>query len=273
MRLLVSLGLGLAAFASTSLAATTTVTFDGGVNTGSWTYGFGMSTPSTGGNPGWYLRSQGLDTFAPQLRTQGDSVFTGNYRDRGVSAIGVDLNTFAVDFSAAGRPLALMLIEDNGTPGNPDDDWAAYTLHPDNIPVPGEGWRSFSFDVPSDSTTLPAGWNVISLGFEAPTPDWNTVITDVDQVVFFYGDPKFFFIFQMWTLGADNIAITETPPPSCAGDANHDGRTDSADLSVLLAQFGTSVEAGTGADFNGDGAVNAADLSVLLGQFNCGTGG
>lgn len=61
--------------------------------------------------------------------------------------------------------------------------------------------------------------------------------------------------------------IPATPPPSCPGDTNGDNAVNSADLSVLLAQFGTSVEAGTGADFNDDGVVNAADLSVLLSNF------
>jgi len=60
------------------------------------------------------------------------------------------------------------------------------------------------------------------------------------------------------------------PPVGCAGDANGDGSTDGADLSVLLAQFGQNVTVGTGADFNGDGVVNGADLSVLLSGFGCG---
>lgn len=54
----------------------------------------------------------------------------------------------------------------------------------------------------------------------------------------------------------------------CPGDANDDRLVNAADLSVLLAQFGNSVEAGLGADLNSDGVVNAADLSVLLGTFN-----
>lgn len=58
-------------------------------------------------------------------------------------------------------------------------------------------------------------------------------------------------------------------PPACAGDANGDGDTNGADLSVLLGQFGSAVTPGTGADFNGDGQVNGADLSVLLGNFGC----
>lgn len=60
-------------------------------------------------------------------------------------------------------------------------------------------------------------------------------------------------------------------PPVCAGDANGDGLTNGADLSVLLSQFGQSVTPGTGADFNSDGQVNGADLSVLLSNFGCGT--
>lgn len=61
--------------------------------------------------------------------------------------------------------------------------------------------------------------------------------------------------------------VTSLPP--CAGDANGDGVVNGLDLSVLLAQFGLGVTAGTGADFNGDGLVNGQDLSVLLANFGC----
>jgi len=63
---------------------------------------------------------------------------------------------------------------------------------------------------------------------------------------------------------------TNPPPPGCPGDANADNFVNGADLSVLLGQFGTSVEPGTGGDFNEDGQVNGADLSVLLGLFGSG---
>lgn len=67
-------------------------------------------------------------------------------------------------------------------------------------------------------------------------------------------------------------AFEFTPPTGCPGDANKDNITNGADLSVLLAQFGTSVAPGSGADFNNDGFVNGADLSVLLSNFgnSCG---
>lgn len=58
------------------------------------------------------------------------------------------------------------------------------------------------------------------------------------------------------------------PPPVCPGDANGDGEINAADLSVLLANFGTSTNGGASSgDFNKDGSVDGADLSVLLGQF------
>jgi hypothetical protein len=118
-----------------------------------------------------------------------------------------------VDFSAAGRPLTLMLVSDAGTPGNGNDDWAAYLIGPQNVPEPGDGWVTFSFPVPSQSPTLPPGWQTIELGPNSPPPDWNDLITDVDQVRFFYGDPTFVFIFQVWDVGLDNVTMTADVVP------------------------------------------------------------
>ncbi len=78
------------------------------------------------------------------------------------------------------------------------------------------------------------------------------------------------WVVERWAYESVAGAPALVPPVGCAGDANGDGVTDGADLSVLLAQFGQSVTAGTGADFNGDGVVNGADLSALLSGFGCG---
>jgi len=191
-------------------------TFDGGSNEGGWRFETGSgSIQPAGGNPGAYFRDTVVDTFAPQPRTTLglSSQFTGDFRTRQVTAIGIDLITHSVDFSAAGRPLTLMLISDNGTPGDFNDDWAAYDIGPDNVPLPGQGWMSYDYDVPSQSMTLPAGWNTIAFGPNSPAnPDWNDVITDVAQIRFFYGDPELFFIFQQWDLGLDNPRITTADP-------------------------------------------------------------
>jgi len=61
--------------------------------------------------------------------------------------------------------------------------------------------------------------------------------------------------------------LSVAPPVECPADANGDGAVNGADLSVLLATFGTSQPAGTNGDLNGDGVVNGADLSVLLAGF------
>ena len=73
--------------------------------------------------------------------------------------------------------------------------------------------EAFFFVVPAQETSLPKGWNTINFG-PSGTPDWNTVITDVDRVTFFYGNPEFVFIFQMWDLGMDNPRITMVPEPA-----------------------------------------------------------
>jgi hypothetical protein len=209
IRLLLVPALGLALVAPFQAGATTfTETFDNGSNDSVWSWGFDDTFVSIGGNPGWFFATDGLDTFAPRLRTTASGTFTGDYRTMEVTSIGIDLIMFS-DSTAEGRPLTPMLIYDNGTPGDQSDDTAAYFLGP-NIPLVDEGWISYDFDVPSQETSLPAGWLLLNLGsVSAPANhDWNTVTQNVSRLQWHYGDPTFFFIFQVWSLGADNIRIT-----------------------------------------------------------------
>ncbi|MCB9838518.1 MAG: hypothetical protein H6813_04200 [Phycisphaeraceae bacterium] len=50
----------------------------------------------------------------------------------------------------------------------------------------------------------------------------------------------------------------------CPADINGDGAIDTADLGILLSNFGT---ADPGSDLNNDGTVDTADLGILLSQF------
>jgi hypothetical protein len=186
---------------------TSTTTFSAG-NVGGWAWGGpNETTPATGGFPTHYRRTDGLDTFAPQLQTSGSSIFTGNYRAAHVSALGVDLQSFYMDFpTSCQRPLSLMLWNDNSTPGNPNDDTYVYFLAED-VPCIDGLWHGYSVAVPSQSTTLPSGWAVDPNSTAAPNAVWNQVLTNVTQVTWFFGDPTFFFIFQMWSVGADNCRI------------------------------------------------------------------
>ena len=199
--------------------------FGQGKNTGGWSF-FGDPTnpveriEESGGNPGafWHSTCSGLaclDTFAPQFRTElgRSSVFTGDYRAKGVLELGVDFEILGPPFvSTGGRPLTLILFDDAGTPDVFGDDSAVYLLGAKNIPALNAGWESYEFAVPSQSTVLPDGWQVL---FGNGTSDevWNRVITGVDQVEYFFGDPTFFFIFQQWEIGADNLRIERSATP------------------------------------------------------------
>lgn len=198
--------------ASTAVAGTDVYqeTFNSDVNFGGWTYGPLPQYPATGGNPGKYLRAS-VDTFAPSLRTTApNSPFTGNYRSSKVLEIGVDLNTFSTQFPAS-RECTLVLWSGSN---------AVYRLGTDLVPQPGTGWKSIDIPVPSQSTTMPAGWLVHpSSSSQGPNATWNNVIQNVTKVEFFYGDPTFFFIFDIWNVGADNISITREDGWSDVGNA------------------------------------------------------
>ena len=193
--------------------------FETGTNVGSWSFFGDPANPvevieSSGGNPGAFLHSTCadllcLDTFAPQFRTQEgvDSIFTGDYRKAGVTTLGVDLAIFGPEFvTTGGRPLTLILRNDPGSPGDPFDDVVVYRMGRRNIPQANGQWRSYSFRVPSASTTLPRGWQVLQ-GSGDGDADWNQVITGVSQVEYFFGDPTLFFIFQQWEVGVDDLRI------------------------------------------------------------------
>ncbi|HEX6881802.1 MAG TPA: hypothetical protein VF530_00395 [Planctomycetota bacterium] len=188
-------------------------------NTGNWSFFGNPANPievreSSGGNPGAFLHSTCaglgcLDTFAPELRTQRGvpSLFNGDYRAKGVTQLGVDLAVFGPPgVTTGGRPLSLILRHDPGTPMDPFDDVVVYRVGPRNIPPASGTWRSYDFRVPTASASLPAGW-VVQQGTGDDDADWNTVVADVTQVGFFFGDPSFFFIFQQWELGVDNVRI------------------------------------------------------------------
>jgi len=183
-------------------------------NVGGWSFGVPNERIETsGGHPGAYVHAPVVDTFAPQPQTTtSGSPFVGNYRQRHVTAVGVDIQVFAVDFSAEDRPLSLILTNTRGTP-DPSDDCSVYVIGSKLIPVPGQGWRSFSFPVPSDSSVLPAGWGVLEESCRNLDPDklWTAIIQDVDEGRFFFGDPLLFYIFQQWDVGLDSAVVSRAP--------------------------------------------------------------
>ena len=63
---------------------------------------------------------------------------------------------------------------------------------------------------------------------------------------------------------AARLSMTVMTLDPIAGDINLDGVVDTADLGLLIGNFGTSNDTG---DINGDGLVDTADLGLLIGNF------
>lgn len=248
--------------------------FTGGVNTGGWTFGAPVQgIEPTGGSPGAYLRGSQLDTTIPFLRTGlgVSSPFTGDYRARSAQSLSLQLRVNATDFPVSSFRPAAILYSENGTPGNTDDDWGAYSLSGGTLGTPGL-WRGHSFIVQSPQTSLPAGWTFISFGPNSPAnPDWNVLIQRVDRLMFSFGDPSLFYLFQMWDVGADTILIHGQP--TCY--VNCDASTTVPFLNVQ--DFGCFINRFAAGDSraNCDGSqmppvLNVQDFACFLNTFAAG---
>jgi hypothetical protein len=79
-----------------------------------------------------------------------------------------------------------------------------------------------------------------------------------------FGDPGVDTDFAGIPAAITNGSITIVLP----GDANISGKTDVADLTLLLNNYNQSNKAWADGDFNDDGTVNVADLTLLLNNYN-----
>ena len=196
-------------------------TFEGGTNEGAWTFGTGNEyLVDLNGNPGSYLRDSSLVSFTPKASTSFGvpSLFTGDYRARGVVSVGIDLAIAAVNGNVTSRRLTLILLNENGTPGNLEDDWGAYTVT--EFPIPPAGvagltgdtdilqWVAYDIPVPSQSGSLPAGWNWINRNMLRPGGGWSRLMRRVDHVGFVFGDPAQLYPLFNWDVAMDNPRIT-----------------------------------------------------------------
>lgn len=232
------------------------------INHGGWAFLGPSGFAFEGGNPGAYLRSEGNDTFLVRLESSGASDFTGDYAARRVRRFGVDVIVEHTDFPSGGRQLALILLNDAGTPGDSFDDYGAFVLSEGFVPEQGDGWVSFSFEVPGPGEGLPAGWQLFALDGEPPIGlVWNDVLSDVDSVMISLGDPTLFYIFQNWTAGVDNIVIEW----GCRADWDGNGIVNAADVGSFLTTYFEDLTNGTTvADFDGNGITNSADVGAFL---------
>ncbi len=196
-------------------------TFESGTNVSGWTWGTGSEDIlENDGNPGRYLRENYLVTFTPRASTDFgiQSVFTGDYRTRNVSSVGIDMAIPYVSGTVTGRTVTVILLNDNGTPDDLEDDWGAFKVT--DLPIPPTGiagiieptdilqWRSYDITVPSQSATLPEGWSWISRNYLRKNGSWARLMRDVDHVGFILGDPATLYPLLAWDVAMDNPRIT-----------------------------------------------------------------
>ena len=207
--------------AAQAAEATTVETFESGTNIGNWSWGTGSETLVIGGDAhGRYLREDHLVTFTPRASTDfgTPSIFTGDYRTRNVSSVGIDLAIPYVSETVTGRTVTLILLNDNGTPADLEDDWGAYTVT--DLPIPPTGiagitetsdilqWMSYDIPVPSGSNALPEGWSWISRNYQRKSGAWGRLMRDVDHVGFIMGDPALRYPLMSWDVALDNPRVT-----------------------------------------------------------------
>jgi hypothetical protein len=200
---------------------TTVETFESGSNQGNWTWGTGSETFVIAGDAhGRYLREDYLVTFTPPASTDfgTPSIFTGDYRTRNVASVGIDMAIPSVSGTVTGRTVTLILLNDNGTPDDLEDDWGAFTVT--NLPIPPTGiagfsgpseilqWRSYDITVPSQSASLPEGWSWISRNYLRRNGSWARLMRDVDHVGFILGNPAVLYPLLAWDVALDNPRIT-----------------------------------------------------------------
>ena len=200
--------------------------FETGQNEGDWSFYtiYGAVIEDTGGNPDEYVHDANISSFAPRGGSgYGDeSMFTGGWKARNVISVGIDLRSIFYQWDVSSRYVALMIRNDAGTPDYLGDDWGAYFVGPDKVPsmylemksAPEKnmpGWRSYDFEIDSQSSSLPKGWVLWrpqEKGSDRTNIGWSSLMADVSYIQFSWGDPSQIYILNDFDLGLDNPRIT-----------------------------------------------------------------
>ena len=145
----------------------------------------------------------------------------------------------------------LIGITDGSTGFNASDltGTAAKPLDPKLSPLGNYGGPAQTMALLPGSPAINAGWNALAVDGNG-----NRLATDQRGFPRIYGP-------------AVDIGAYEAQPPELAGDVNHDGTVNLADLLILTRDFGKSTAVGEGGDLNGDGTVNLADFLILTRNF------
>lgn len=129
-------------------------------------------------------------------------------------------NFFGNNIPPSYFPLVMQMV-DTGDPTNFEDDVSVYYVGA-GLPTVGAGWQTRTFLIPDPtSTTLPAGWGGTGyedpITFEQRLPDGRTyadVLASVDEFRLTTFVPGYFYGFNFWEVGFDNINVTRVPAPA-----------------------------------------------------------
>lgn len=190
--------------------------FEAGINDGGWNYG-GDVVESDGGNPGGWLHSAVLDVPYPLLYCDYLAAgWTGDYVAMGVTGFHLDVQTVYTGQPYFGEYNVLVFLRMVNDPDTIDDDvFVYYDPYAYAPPMPGDGWVTYTWDIPADFVgapgELPENWRggSIATGNTVFPPDmtWQEVLSDVGRLEVWFLDPDYFAIFAMFEMGADNITL------------------------------------------------------------------
>ena len=201
--------------------------------TAGWFFGTGNEVLETaGGNPDYYVHDSTLSSFGPSATMIGPSIFTGNFRFKRVSSLGIDLK---MDMGSPNRPVTLFLITDRGTPNDNSDDFAAAYTHSGDVMNADGVWRSYDFQI-SVNGAIAAGWQVVPWGTNTtltPADSWQYLSRNITTTAFLLQEPGYMYILDAWDMGLDNPRITM----NVRADFNGDNCVTSADIAILRSHM------------------------------------
>ncbi len=223
------------------------------VASGGWLYGVAGDTATTGvwtrGDPiGTSAQSEDDHTALPGVFC----AFTGQGVVGGaVGAADLDGGT-----STLQSPLLAAMSE-----GMHLDYWFWYTNNLGSAPNLDE----LVVQVSGDGLS----W-VNAASLQSSATQWRSAVIALDGLVAVGSGVRVRFIAQDLGAGSiieaaiDDVQLIEVACRAIEGDLNSDGTVNGADLTTLLAQWGSAGSA----DFDGDGIVAGADLAVLLAHWS-----
>lgn len=195
---------------------------------GGWTVN-GNQMIFGGGNPGNYMGVPYLDFWGVTLSNDDPrNPVNTDYTSIGSVRFSVDVNVFALD-NFNGEPLdpdwfpLVLQLHDLGDPNDFEDDVSVWTLGP-GLPNQRDGWVTFEFILPDPTLDeLPDGWggtgaeNDFGEPILPPDRTWRSVLESIDRVSFTTFVPGYFYGFNFWEVGFDNVRVDVVPAPGALG--------------------------------------------------------